>query len=147
MALISQKDADVLRKEFETSLSSPVKLLMFTQSFECQFCSETRQIVEEVAGLSDKITAEIYDFVADKAVVDLHGIDKIPAIAILRTEDGADKDYGIRLYGIPSGYEFTSLIEDILDVSAADSGLQASTKEAVAAFTKPVHIQVFITPT
>jgi glutaredoxin-like protein len=147
MPLISQKDADLLRKEFETNLSSPVKLLMFTQSFECQFCTQTRQIVEEIAGLSDKISAEIYDFVADKATVDLCGIDKIPAIAVLRREDGEDKDYGIRFYGIPSGYEFTSLIEDILDVSAGDSGLQADTRQAVAALTKPVHMQVFITPT
>jgi glutaredoxin-like protein len=147
MPLISKKDAEHLRQEFETELVNPVKLLMFTQTIECQFCAETRQIVEEVAELSDKITAEAYNFVTDKAMADLYGIDKIPAIAILRVENGEDKDYGIRFYGIPSGYEFTSIIEDIMDVSKGQSGLMPKTKEAVAAITEPVHFQVFVTPT
>ncbi len=147
MPLISAKDAELLRNEFVTQLVNPVKLLMFTQTFECQFCAETRQIVEEVAALSDKITAEIYNFVVDKAVAESYGVDKIPAIAILRVEGDREKDYGIRFYGIPSGYEFTSLIEDILDVSKGESGLQPKTKKAVAELTEPVHIQVFVTPT
>lgn len=147
MPLISTQDAELLRNEFAAQLVNPVKLLMFTQTFECQFCAETRQIVEEVAALSDKITAEIYNFVVDKAVAESYGVDKIPAIAILRVEGDRDKDYGIRFYGIPSGYEFTSLIEDILDVSKGESGLQPKTKKAVAELTEPVHIQVFVTPT
>jgi glutaredoxin-like protein len=147
MPLISEKDAEYLRSEFETNLVNPVKLVMFTQTFECQFCSETRQIVEEIASLSDKVTAEIYNFVTDKATADLYGIDKIPAIAVLRVEDGEDRDYGIRFFGIPSGYEFTSVIEDIIDVSKGDSGLQPKSREAVSALTEPVHFQVFVTPT
>jgi glutaredoxin-like protein len=147
MALISEKDAEHLRNEFASHLANPVKLVMFTQSFECQFCAETRQIVEEVAALSDKITAEVYDFVEDKPVAEAYGVDKIPAIAIVRDEDGEERDYGIRFYGIPSGYEFTTVIEDILDVSNGESGLQPKSKEAVAGISEPVHFQVFITPT
>jgi len=147
MPLISQKDAEYLRNEFETNLVNPVKLVMFTQTFECQFCAETRQIVEEIANLSDKISAEILNFVTDKATADLYGIDKIPAIAVLRVEDGEDRDYGIRFFGIPSGYEFTSVIEDIIDVSKGDSGLQPQSREAISAITEPVHFQVFVTPT
>lgn len=147
MPLISEKDAEHLQHEFETHLVDPVKLVVFTQTFECQFCAETRQIVEEIAELSDKITAEIYDFVNDKSVADQYGVDKIPAIVLLRSEDGEDRDYGIRFYGIPSGYEFSSIIEDIIDVSKGDSGLQPKTREALASIKDPVHFQVFITPT
>jgi len=147
MPLISAQDAELLRDEFASHLVDPVKLVMFTQTIECQFCAETRQIVEEVAALSDRITAEIYNLVTDKAVADRYGVDKIPAIAILRVEGGQDRDYGIRFYGIPSGYEFTSLIEDILDVSRGESGLQARTRQAVAGISSPVHLQVFVTPT
>ncbi|MGD2207154.1 MAG: thioredoxin family protein [Anaerolineae bacterium] len=147
MPLISQKDAEQLRTEFENQLVNPVRVVMFTQTVECQFCAETRQIVEEIAGLSDKVTAEIYNFVTDKAVAKVYSVDKIPAIAILRVEDGKEKDYGIRFYGIPSGYEFTSIIEDIIDVSRGESGLQAKSKEAVAGIREPVHFQVFVTPT
>jgi glutaredoxin-like protein len=147
MPLISQKDAEHLRHTFEAQLVDPVKLVVFTQTFECQFCAETRQIVEEVAELSDNVTAKVYDFVTDKAVADLYGVDKIPGIAIIRSVKGEDKDYGIRFYGIPSGYEFTSIIEDIIDVSKGESGLQPQTKEALANITEPVHLQVFVTPT
>jgi glutaredoxin-like protein len=147
MSLIAEKDAEYLRDEFATNLVNQVKMIVFTQEHECQFCAETRQIVEEIAGLSDQISVEVYDFVADEAQVELYDIDKIPAIAILRQEDGGDKDFGIRFYGIPSGYEFTSVIEDIVDVSKGESGLQPKTKEAVADLTEPVHFQVFVTPT
>lgn len=147
MALISPQDAEHLRNEFETQLVNPVKLVLFTQTIECQFCAETRQIAEEIAELSDQITLEVYNFVSDKATADLYEIDKIPAIAILRSEDGQDRDYGVRFFGIPSGYEFTSIIEGIVDVSKGESGLQPKTKEALAALTQPVHFQVFITPT
>jgi glutaredoxin-like protein len=147
MPLISEKDAEFLKKEFEENLVDPVKLVVFTQDFECQFCAETRQIVEEIAELSETISAEVYDFVADKAMADLYSVDKIPAIAIVRVQDGEERDYGVRFYGIPSGYEFTSVIEDILDVSRGESGLQPGTKEAMASITEPVHLQVFVTPT
>jgi len=145
--LISETDAEYLRNEFETKMVSPVKLVMFTQAIECQFCTETRQIVEELAELSDKLSVDVYNFVGDKAVADLYGVDKIPAIAILRAVDGEERDFGVRFYGIPSGYEFTSVIEDIIDISVGEASLQDKTKEAVAALTEPVHMQVFITPT
>lgn len=142
MPLLRDEDKDFLKKEFETKLKNPVTLINFTQELECQFCRETRQVLEEVAGLSDKITLEVYNFAIDKEKVAQYKIDKIPATVI----EGS-KDYGIRLYGIPSGYEFTSLIESIIDVSAGDSGLSPETKTKIEAITKPVHIQVFVTVT
>ena len=142
MPLIGPKDAEHLQKEFSEKLVNPVRLVMFTQEFECQYCRETRQLVEEVAALSDKVDAEVYDFVIDKEKAEAYSVDKIPAIAVAGT-----KDYGLRYYGIPSGYEFTSLIEDIIAVSQGDSGLPAPTREALAQLSKPVHIQVFVTPT
>jgi len=142
MSLIGQKDADHLRQEFTENLVDPVRLVMFTQELECQYCRETRQIVEEVAALSDKIEAEVYNFVIDKEKVEEYQVDKIPAIAVVGSQD-----YGVRFFGIPSGYEFTSLVEDIMTVSAGDSRLSAPTREAIAEITNPVHIQVFVTPT
>jgi glutaredoxin-like protein len=128
-------------------MAEPVKLVMFTQEHECQYCAETRQITEEIAALSDKIEVEVFDFVGDKTTAELYNVDKIPAIAIVRNVDGQEQDYGIRFYGIPSGYEFTSVIEDIIDVSQGESGLQANTKEVIADLSEPVHLQVFVTPT
>jgi alkyl hydroperoxide reductase subunit AhpF len=103
-------------------------------------------IGEELAELSDKITLEVYDFVDDKEIAEQYNIDKIPATVVMKGGDQA-KDYNIRYFGIPSGYEFSSLIEDILMVSAEDSGLSDTTKEYLASLSEPVHLQVFVTPT
>jgi thioredoxin-related protein len=47
-------------------LDNKVKLIVFTQKIECQFCEENRKLVEEVAQLSDKISLEVYNFIKDK---------------------------------------------------------------------------------
>ena len=120
--------------------------MMFTQELECEYCRETRMIAEEVSELSDSITLEVYNFVTDKEVAEEYDIDKIPAIAVLRGGD-EPKDYGIRYYGIPSGYEFSSLIEDVMMVSQGESGLSEATKAQLADLSEPVHVQVFVTPT
>ena len=145
MGLLNDDIRQQVREEFE-KLSHPVKLVMFTQAMECQYCSETRELVEEVADLSDKIGLEVYDFVADEEIVEQYDIDKIPAVAIVA--DGEDaKDYGIRLYGIPSGYEFSTLIADIVMVSNRESGLNETTKQYIRELESPLHMQVFVTPT
>jgi len=145
MALLKEEDRQHLIKEFE-ALKNPVKLLMFTQELECEYCRETRMIAEEIAELSDSISVEVYNFVTDKEVAEQYGIDKIPAIAVLQGGDRPN-DYGIRYFGIPSGYEFSSLIEDVMMVSQGESGLSEATKTQVAELTEPVHLQVFVTPT
>ncbi len=141
MALLNAE----IRKDVKAALADvkqPVVFKVFTQEMECQYCKETRELVEEVSALSDNVSVEVYDLVKDQAVAETLGIDKAPAIAVI-----GKKDYGIRMFGIPSGYEFGSLIESIKLVSEGESGLSPETKEQVAKLTKPVTIQVFITPT
>jgi glutaredoxin-like protein len=149
MPLLSEKDSAAVRQQLEDALTSPVKLVMFTQEFECNYCRETRQILEELAGLSPLVSAEVYDFVADKAIADAHGIDKIPAISVMSAgANGAeDVDYGIRFYGIPSGYEFVSLLEAIKLVGSGQTSLSQATLDLLAKLTAPLHLQVFVTPT
>lgn len=144
MSLLQEKDRQQIRQLF-AELDAPVKLVMFTQEMECQYCRETRQISEELAALSDQITLEVYDFVADEEIAEAYGVDKIPAIAIMRGDES--KDFGIRYFGIPSGYEFSSLIQDVLMVSRGDSGLSPETRSWVAQLNQPLHLQVFVTPT
>ena len=145
MALLKEEDRNHLIEQFK-SLESPVKIVVFTQEMECQYCQETRMIGEELAALSDKISLEVYDFEKDKEIAETYNIDKIPATVIMTGGD-QPKDYGIRYFGIPSGYEFSSLIEDIMMISGGDSGLSAATKEMLANLEEPVHLQVFVTPT
>jgi glutaredoxin-like protein len=113
---------------------------------ECQYCAETRQIAEELAALSDKILVEVYDFMKDKEVAEHYNIDKIPAMVLLKGGD-KPKDYNIRFYGIPSGYEFSTLIQDILMVGKGESGLSEDAKVAINKLAGELHLQVFVTPT
>ncbi len=145
MKLLNDEIRKQLSDEF-ANLTGPVKLVMFTQENECQYCKETRQLAEELAELSDKIALEVLDFVGDAETAAAYNIDKIPALAVVK--DGPEpKDYGIRFYGIPSGYEFSTLIEDIAMVSAGESGLSSDTKAYLAQLDAPLHMQVFVTPT
>jgi len=141
MALIQESQQEQLKDRFK-ELDGNVKLIVFTQEMECQYCKETRQLMEEVAALSDKIAVEVYDFVSDADKVEKYKIDKIPATVI-----EGEKDYGIRFYGIPVGYEFTSLIGGIIAVSKGESDLSEETKAALDELKDAVHIQVFVTLT
>jgi glutaredoxin-like protein len=143
MSLLKDSERKGVRERLK-GLVQPVKLILFTQEMECFFCKDTRELIEEVAGLSEKIELEVLDFVKDSERADALGIDKIPALAVL----GADgEDHGIRLFGIPSGYEFMSLLESFDLVSSGQSGLSDETKSKLKSITDPLHLQVFVTPT
>ncbi|MFH0883949.1 MAG: thioredoxin family protein [bacterium] len=143
MSILRDKDREAVRQRLN-EMTGKAKLVFFMQEIECQYCRETGELLQEVAELSDKLELEVFNFVVDKEVTEKYNIAQIPAIVILG-EDGVD--YGIRYYGIPSGYEFASLLEDILMVSANDSGLEEETRQALAGLESPVHMQVFVTPT
>ena len=144
MALINEKDAKVIRERL-SGLPGTVTTAVFTQDFECEYCRQTRELVEEVAALSDgRVVVEVFDLLRDKQKADQLGIDKIPALAVLG--DGG-KDYGIRFFGIPAGYEFASLLESLEIVAKGDSGLAPATRERLKALAEPLDLQVFVTPT
>ncbi len=151
MALLNTEDQSQIRRMFE-AMTSSVKIVLFIDSSpagNCQYCDDTRQIVEEVAGLSPKIAVERHDLAAEPEVASLYGVDKAPAIAIVQlTEDGRkSQDFGLRFYGIPSGYEFMTLLEDIVLVSKGEPSLSPTTRAWLSTLARPVHLQVFVTPT
>ncbi len=149
MPIIPLEIQNQVRDVFQ-ALEGPVKLVMFTRSegdaTECSLCKETQELLEDVASLSDKIEVQVYDLVKDAKVAAEYNIEKIPAIAVVGGGN-QPQDHGIRLYGIPSGYEFSSLIEDVLLVSHGRTDLQPQTLQKLAQLENPVHIQVFVTPT
>ncbi|HHO57357.1 MAG TPA: glutaredoxin [Thermoplasmatales archaeon] len=142
MALIKDEDKEYLKKKFDEEMEGEVKIIYFTQDFECQFCKETREILEELAQLNDKIKLEVHEFDKEKELAEKYDVDKIPATLIF-----GEKEYGIRFFGIPSGYEFSTLVEDIIHASRGETELNEEIKEEIRKIDKPVHIQVFVTPT
>ena len=142
MALIRDDVAVQLRTVFER-LVSPVRLAVFSQAMADPESEQVRRLVEELAALDDRLSAEPVNFVLDRERVEQLGVVRTPGIAVLAEA----KDHGIRFYGMPSGYAFGTLVDAILDVSSGDSGLSEPTRTALAKVTKPVHVQVFSTPT
>lgn len=145
MPLLDEKTRSDVATLLE-EMDNQVKVVVFTQAFECQYCKETREIVEEIAALSDQIVVEVLDFEADRDRAETYRVDKIPAIVMLGEDD---QDYGVRFYGIPSGYEFSSLIHDIKAVAAGPtaSELSPETLAYLDALEHDIHLQVFVTPT
>lgn len=142
MPMIGLKERDFLTKEFSQKLVNDVKLVVFTQEVPCVYCAETVEVCQDIASVNPKVKVETYDYVRDQMKAKELRVDKIPAIAVI----GA-KDYGVRFYGIPSGYEFTSLIGAILDVSKGDSGLSQKNRDLLKELDRQIHIQVYVTPT
>jgi glutaredoxin-like protein len=129
-------------KSIFSQLRDDVTLKVFTQEIECPTCKDNTNFMREISEMSDKIKIEVLNFVLDKGEAEKLKIDKIPATAIL-----GDKDYGIRFYGIPAGYEFNSFIDAIKMVSLKESGLREDIKQRIKSIEKPVNIKVFVTLT
>jgi len=142
MSLIPDEQREVIKGQLAQSLVNPVKLIIFVEELGCQFCSETKQLILELAALNDKIKAEVHDFEADSELAKGFGVDKVPAVVIM-----TEKDYGIRYYGLPYGYEFQTLLNGLAVVSQGKTGLSEETKMKLHEIKTPVNIKVFVTLT
>ncbi len=140
--MLDKRTADKA-KEVLGDLDKKVKLLTFTQEIECTYCAQNVELVGDIAGLSDRISHEVYELENIEEQSRIYGVDKIPAIVV--TADG--EDYGIRFFGIPSGYEFMSILDAIRTVSTGNHELSDDTVSKISGIVGPVHIQVFVTPT
>ncbi|HON37958.1 MAG: protein disulfide oxidoreductase [Desulfomonilia bacterium] len=133
------------RRELQSILArleQPVKLVFFTQEMACESCRQQDQLLRIVAGLSDKLTLEVYDLVKDSGKAREYGITKVPGTAVI-----GEKDYGIRFYGVTAGYEFSSLVEAILMASRGSSGLGKEIEDILLLIDVPVHLEVMVTLT
>jgi alkyl hydroperoxide reductase subunit AhpF len=142
-------NADILKQIQEVfgDLKNPVHLMFFGSKHDCPYCDDTRQLVEEVVATSDLLSFTVYDMEADGDLAAKYNVDKAPGLIIAAKEGEQITDFGVRLSGIPSGHEFTSLIQDIILVSNRDSGLNPQTREFLKGLDKPILLQVFVTPT
>jgi len=152
MALLRDEDVAQLRELFANELTGDVTLVHYTQmpsklvvpgAIPCPSCKDTADLLDELAATSDRISLEVHDFAAETAAASEHGVEKIPATIV----NGAGASGHVRLFGLPSGYEFGTLVEDIIDVGSARHDLSETTVETARSLEDDVHIQVFVTPT
>jgi len=151
MGLISEKDQQTIRSHFDEELIGDVKIVMFTERRspiivpgreQCETCDQTRELLEDVASLSDRVSLEVHELSQAPDQAAQFGIDRVPAYVLKGAEKGS-----VRFFGIPSGYEFTAFIQDIIDVSRGETALSEETRSYLQTLDKDVNIKVFTTPT
>jgi alkyl hydroperoxide reductase subunit AhpF len=146
VALLSPGDQQRLRDLF-AGMTRRVRLLFFTQTLDCETCPMTRQILDELPPLSEKITVEEINLVLDGDRAKSYNIDRTPAIVIGYEDEGVIKDSRIRFLGAPSGYEFLTLVQAVSLAGGRQSNLSEESRKRIALVDKPVTMQVFTTPT
>lgn len=95
--------------------------------------AELRQVVEELAGLTDKLTVEVAP--PDQA-------DPYSPCVRLCLADGTDT--GIAFHGVPGGHEFTSFVLAIYNAAGPGQALDPELEQAIRAIDKPVSLQLLI---
>ncbi len=154
MALIPEPVRQQLKDRFDSVLSGPVHLTLYTRpgssrlilpaGLGCPTCEDARQMAELLRDAApDKITLEVVDVSRDPGRVEIDGVDDVPTIAI-----GSNSESGrIRFQGLPTGTEFPALIDAVERVSREEHGLSEESVAALAKLTEPAEVLVFATPT
>jgi len=144
--LLNEQTIKQIKQAFE-QLKEPVQILFFGSDHNCDYCSDTRLLLDEVVAIDDLLGLSIYDLQVNADIAGNFNIDKAPGIVITAKNGDRITDFGIQYSGIPSGHEFSTLISDIILVSGRDSGLSVEAREFLKNLEKPLHMQVFVTPT
>jgi len=150
MPLLNDENRRQLAELFGRRLQDPVTLRFFTQKSSlltvgaqaCQTCRETGQLLEEISGLTDKVKLYVRDLVADAEEARQVGVYKVPALVFEGKNAGL-----LRYFGVPTGYEFGVLIEDLVDLSKGTTRLTDSSRKRLSKLASPVHLKVLVTPT
>lgn len=136
-------------REMFAEIDQPVEVLYFGTEDEsrCQYCKETKQLLEEVTSLSEKLTLKQYDLDKDGEVASQFKVDAAPTFVLAGRDGDNVTDYAVRFKGIPAGHEFSTLVNALVIVSKRDSGLSEETRKFLGELKKPVKLEVFATPT
>ena len=141
MPIIDKETTEKVRAEFSKKLSGEVNLMLFVSQHSCQTCTPTKELLGELAAIDARLKLTVYDISANSKEAKFLGIEEVPALVI-----GGKRIYNLHYYGIPSGYEFSSLLGDIIDASNGSTSLSGATKELLKRNNKHIDIKVFVTP-
>ena len=148
MALLSDDETARLRELLASELSADVTLVNYTRSDaadgdDCPSCADTEALLRELCATSDHLSLEVHDVDAEPGLAADAGIELVPAVVVR----GPGARGGVRLFGLPSGYEFASLLGDVIEVAAEADELSPETHAVLDALPRDLHLQVFVTPT
>jgi glutaredoxin-like protein len=149
--MIPLKDQELIREKFAAELVGSVKIDYFTERelsitvpgrIPCAYCKPTREMLQELAALSDLISLRLHIFEESLDERTKLGVDRIPGI-VLRGRDGT----AFKFYGMPGGTEFPAFLESIVDISRGEILLSEESVKELKRLREDVLVRVFVTPT
>jgi alkyl hydroperoxide reductase subunit AhpF len=148
MAKMLDENVQKQVRDFFKQLINPVAILFFgTDTESCEYCEPTLDLLREIVELNGLLSLHEFDLSKNADLAALYHVDKTPGIVLAGKKGEEILDYGIRLAGIPAGHEFSTLIHDLVMVSKQETTLSQATKNYLQSLEKPIHLQVFVTPT
>ncbi|WP_135664330.1 protein disulfide oxidoreductase [Halorhabdus rudnickae] len=141
MSILDEDDKSEV-SEMLDEMDEPIDVHVFTEE-DCQYCEETVELLEDVDALTELSDLYVHDM-GDPLAAEM-GADRYDGgpVTIITREAVS----GVRYFGIPSGQEFSSFLQDILAVSTGETGLDESVRTDLDEIDEPVEITVFVTPT
>lgn len=150
-SILSEADRSEVKKILDEGLAGDVSVDLYTRRSSLVVpgmeASETGPIAEkllgEVAALNPKIKLTVHDAAVAPEAARAAGLEGIDPAIVFR---GATTKGTLRYLGLPSGYEFRTLLDTLLAVSRGESGLSEPARAELAKVQKKVNLQVFVTP-
>ncbi len=100
--------------------------------------ADLRRMLEELAGLTEKLTVEWLSTSAGTGTEDLQ---ERPCVRVLR-EDG--NDTGIAFHGVPGGHEFNSFVVALYNAAGPGQPLPPELSKAIAALNGPLDLKILV---
>ena len=142
VSMLKESDRKYVRTTLD-GLKDEVRVVLFSRDGgECKYCDEAEGLLGDIASEAPRVKLEVLSLKRDAARAKELGIDKVPGIALL-----GKKDYNLRYFGLPSGYDFIPFVETIRAVGNDDPGISPESVAQLAKLTKPVQLSVFVTQT
>jgi glutaredoxin-like protein len=135
MALIDERTREEVVKRL-LALTEPVSLILrHAPKGSCPTCAKSRELVETLAEMAPgKVMVELVE--ADST----H--DQLPEIAVARPGETPR----VLFQGIPSGFEFATLIDALERVGGGGSGFSDSVSRRLDNLEHDLEVTVFVTP-
>jgi hypothetical protein len=154
MAIIPEQVRQQLKDRFDTVLTGPVRLTVYTRpgssrlilpaGVGCATCQDAREMAELLRDVApEKVTVDVVDVTREPERATADGVDDVPTIAVASNSETGR----IRFQGLATGTEFPALIDAVERVSRGEHGLSEASVAALTKLTEPTEVMVFATPT
>ncbi|GAB6189254.1 thioredoxin family protein [Marinitoga arctica] len=141
--LLDEKTLEQVR-DLLAEMKGRVRIILFEKE-NCEYCDVTKQLYTELKDGVENVDLDVHHI--DSPIAEEYNIDKTlaPATVILASNGS---DLGVRFYGIPSGHEFSTLLQDLILLSKnGEVELSEDTVNKLKDINKKMRLRVFVTPT